>query len=342
VKEGKRAPGVPLFVRIAAGYGLVLLVMLGIAAVTLTRMRESAAVSDHLSREDAPALQVVDDLKVQILNEQIASTRFEASTDIVPRGREDLLQPYFRAHDDIFGDLAALSKLEGSDGSDELTATLTQLRSAIQVVEAEAAREIATIRSGGLVGEDSAAELARVDAVRAMAAGLGDQLSLQIRLSAADAQKSASDSTQLVIVDSVLGLAAHAVGRTPITFRKEMASFLPLVECDPEQLKQVLLNVTINAIQAMQPNGGQINIKAQERQQYVYIEIEDQGCGVLPEYLDKIFDPFFTTKDDGTGLGLSVAYQILQQHDGMLTAARNSEQGMTFCVALPVKRTSIL
>lgn len=95
--------------------------------------------------------------------------------------------------------------------------------------------------------------------------------------------------TEIVsIVDSVLGLAAHAVGRTPITFRKEMASFLPLVECDPEQLKQVLLNLTINAIQVTQPNGGEITIKAQERQQHVYIEIEDQGCGVLPEYLDKI------------------------------------------------------
>jgi signal transduction histidine kinase len=151
------------------------------------------------------------------------------------------------------------------------------------------------------------------------------------------------EMTEIVgIVDSVLGLAAHAVGRTPITFRKEMASFLPLVECDPEQLKQVLLNVTINAIHAMQPNGGEITIKAQARQQQVYIEIEDQGCGVLPEYLDKIFDPFFTTKDDGTGLGLSVAYQIVQQHGGMLTAERNAEQGMTFCVVLPVTRTSIL
>ena len=151
------------------------------------------------------------------------------------------------------------------------------------------------------------------------------------------------EMTEIVdIVDSVLGLAAHSVGRTPITFRKEMASFLPLVECDPEQLKQVLLNVTINAIHAMQPNGGEITIKAQARQQQVYIEIEDQGCGVLPEYLDKIFDPFFTTKDDGTGLGLSVAYQIVQQHGGILTAERNAEQGMTFCVVLPVTRTSIL
>jgi signal transduction histidine kinase len=208
---------VPLFVRIAAGYGLVLLVMLGIAAVTLIRLRESAAVADHLSREDAPALQVVDDLRVQILNEQIASTRFEVSTDTAPRGREDLLQPYFRARDDIFGDLAALSQLEGSGGSDELTATLTQLRGAIQIVEMEAAREIAAIRSGAPVGEDSAEELDRVDAVRAMAAGIGDQLSLQIRLSAADAQKSASDSTQLVVVASVLGTAFSLVVAVAVT-----------------------------------------------------------------------------------------------------------------------------
>ncbi len=53
-------------------------------------------------------------------------------------------------------------------------------------------------------------------------------------------------------------------------------------------------------------------------------------------------DPFFTRKDDGTGLGLSVAYQIVQQHGGMLTAERNAELGMTFCVVLPVTRTSIL
>jgi signal transduction histidine kinase len=144
------------------------------------------------------------------------------------------------------------------------------------------------------------------------------------------------------LVDSVLGLAAHAAGRTPIMFNKEIAPSLPLLECDPEQLKQVLLNLTINAIQAMQPNGGEITIKAQERQQQVFLEVQDQGCGILPEYLGKIFDPFFTTKNDGTGLGLSVAHQILQQHGGQLTAERNAEQGMTFRVILPVKRTSVL
>ena len=144
------------------------------------------------------------------------------------------------------------------------------------------------------------------------------------------------------LVDSVVGLAAHAAGRTPIMFNKEIAPSLPLLECDPEQLKQVLLNLTINAIQAMQPNGGEITIKAQERQQQVFLEVQDQGCGILPEYLGKIFDPFFTTKNDGTGLGLSVAHQILQQHGGQLTAERNAEQGMTFRIILPVKRTSVL
>ena len=81
----------PLFVRIAAGYGLILLVMLAIAALTLVRLREGASVADRLGREDAPALQAIDDLKVQIGNEQIAVNRFLLSSEVTPRGREDFL-----------------------------------------------------------------------------------------------------------------------------------------------------------------------------------------------------------------------------------------------------------
>jgi signal transduction histidine kinase len=205
VNQSLHLPSVPLFVRIAAGYGVVLLVMLGIAAVTLVRLRDAAAVADRLSRQDAPGLQIIDDLRVQILNEQIALTRFESSTDTAPHGDESLLQPYFRANDDMFGDLAALAQYETTIGGASLTAALTQLRSQIQVVEAEATQEIALVRSGAPVSADNSAELGRVDAVRALAASIGDGLGLQIRISAADAQKSASDSTQLVIVASLLG-----------------------------------------------------------------------------------------------------------------------------------------
>jgi len=179
--------------------------MLGIAAVTLIRLQDTAAVEDRLSRRDTPALQAIDDLRVQIVNEQIAVTRFEGSADTVPHGNEDLLQPYFRAHDNIFGDLAALAQLEGDTGSAELTSALTKLRSQIQTVEAESAREIAAIRSGVPIGGDSAEELSHVDAVRTTAASIADEVGLQIRISAADAQRSASDSTKLVILASLLG-----------------------------------------------------------------------------------------------------------------------------------------
>jgi CHASE3 domain sensor protein len=76
----------PLFVRIAAGYGLILVVMLGIAALTLVRLHDTAAVAQNLSRQAVPELQLIDDLRVQILNEQIALTRFEGSLDTAPHG----------------------------------------------------------------------------------------------------------------------------------------------------------------------------------------------------------------------------------------------------------------
>ena len=206
MKPRLRAPGVPLFVRIAAGYGLILLVMLAIAALTLVRLRDTAAVTDHLSREDVPELQLIDDLRVQILNEQIALTRFEGSVDTVPRGREDLLQPYFRAHDQIFGALAALAQFEKDPGIATLIPTITRLRTQIQSVEAESSREIATLRSGLPLRSESDAEIVLVDAARSTAAIIADEIGLHIRISAVDAQKSASDSTRLVIVASLIGI----------------------------------------------------------------------------------------------------------------------------------------
>src|SRR6202022_3400303 len=183
----------PLFVRIAAGYGLILLVMLGIAALSLVRLRETAAVTDHLSREDVPELQLIDDLRAQILDEQIALPRFEGSADTVPRGNEALLQPYFRAHDQIFGDLAALARFEGDAGIAALVPPINQLRTQIQAVEAESSRETPTIRSGINLGTENAAEIVLVDAVRATAANVGDAIGLHIRITAVAPQKPASE-----------------------------------------------------------------------------------------------------------------------------------------------------
>jgi len=138
------------------------------------------------------------------------------------------------------------------------------------------------------------------------------------------------------VVDSVMELAAHAVDKRSIELRKEISPDLAPVECDPDLLKQVLLNLVINAIQAM-PGGGEVVVSAAPRNDRLSIEVKDEGCGIGEADRDRIFDPFFTTKENGTGLGLSVAHQIVEQHGGILTGEANLGRGMTFSVSLPLR-----
>lgn len=143
------------------------------------------------------------------------------------------------------------------------------------------------------------------------------------------------------ILESVASLASHAVRRQSIRLLINPASDVPAIPCDPEQVKQVLLNLTINAVQAM-PDGGEIVLSTRVDGARVVIEVKDQGPGVSAEDLDKIFDPFFTTKDTGTGLGLSVAHQIVSQHGGILSAKNNSDRGATFSLFLPIQQGRVL
>jgi len=114
---------------------------------------------------------------------------------------------------------------------------------------------------------------------------------------------------------------------------------LPLVACAPSQINQVLLNLLVNAAQAI-PDGqeGLITVKTFSDGTFANIEIEDNGQGMSEEVLHKVFDPFFTTKDPGkgTGLGLSVSQKIIQDHKGSLTVTSNVGLGSTFKVKLPV------
>jgi signal transduction histidine kinase len=116
---------------------------------------------------------------------------------------------------------------------------------------------------------------------------------------------------------------------------------LPLVECTPSQIDQVFLNLIVNAAQAMPPGKmGTIDIRTTCHEPHVCIEVQDDGPGIAPEVLKKIFDPFFTTKDPGTGtgLGLSVSQNIIQQHGGTLEVHSTLGVGTTFKITLPIKR----
>jgi two-component system sensor histidine kinase HydH len=136
------------------------------------------------------------------------------------------------------------------------------------------------------------------------------------------------------LIDSVIALTSHTATKNKIEIHKSMPSHGISWECDSEQLKQVILNLVLNAIQAM-PEGGKMILEAKPQGKSLLIQVVDQGCGIKIEDMDKVFDPFFTTKETGTGLGLAVAFQIVNQWGGTLTPARNRDKGMTFSIILP-------
>ena len=138
------------------------------------------------------------------------------------------------------------------------------------------------------------------------------------------------------LLDAVRRLADETAKMTGAKITVELPGGLPEVSFDPEQIKQVLLNLVLNAIQSM-PAGGEVVLRAVLQNNDVRLEVQDEGIGIEQQDLQEIFDPFFTTRPDGTGLGLAIAHQIVTQHGGHIEVNRNAEKGMTFAVVLTVQ-----
>ena len=116
---------------------------------------------------------------------------------------------------------------------------------------------------------------------------------------------------------------------------------LPEIECLPSQINQVIMNLVVNAAQAMGPERGTITLRTGTQGETAWIEIADTGSGIAPDTLQKIFDPFFTTKPvgQGTGLGLSLSYGIVKKHGGDISVSSELGSGTTFRVQLPLRQT---
>ncbi len=142
------------------------------------------------------------------------------------------------------------------------------------------------------------------------------------------------------VIQAVVSLAQHAAIRHDVELRTEMPARLREIEVDAEQIKQVLLNLILNSVQATE-GAGAVVIRSLASPTHWYVEVIDEGQGIRPEDMDHIFDPFFTTKENGTGLGLAVVANIVAQHGGTLTCAANAEgrRGMTFRMQLPFVRS---
>ena len=116
---------------------------------------------------------------------------------------------------------------------------------------------------------------------------------------------------------------------------------LPDIECLPSQINQVIMNLIVNASQAIGPERGTLTLRTGLVDEKVWIEVEDTGAGIAPQNLQKIFDPFFTTKPvgQGTGLGLSLSYGIVKKHRGEISVRSEVGVGTTFRVELPIRQT---
>ena len=112
---------------------------------------------------------------------------------------------------------------------------------------------------------------------------------------------------------------------------------LPLIKLDPDQFKQALWNLIINAAQAME-NGGTLTVRASAMDDKIHIDVQDTGEGVSPDIADRMFDLFFHTKENGTGVGLAIVKRVIEGHGGRVSASSQPNQGATFSVVLPINR----
>lgn len=134
-------------------------------------------------------------------------------------------------------------------------------------------------------------------------------------------------------------LAFRRIKTIAVEFILDLAPDLPKIEADTAQLRQVLLNLMTNSVEAM-PQGGTLTVRTRPGPSgMITIEIQDTGVGIPPENLGKLFTPFFTTKPigKGTGLGLAIVYGIIKMHRGQINVKSQVGQGTTFIIHLPIK-----
>lgn len=141
-------------------------------------------------------------------------------------------------------------------------------------------------------------------------------------------------------LESVLELAGKQLQHSDVTVERLWQPDLPQVTADPAHLKQVFLNLVLNAIDAM-PNGGTLRIRTLLNSTTVAIEFSDTGIGMAPETQARLFEPFFTTKSHGSGLGLSISYSIIEAHHGRIRVNSVPGEGTTVTILLPLETPDV-
>jgi signal transduction histidine kinase len=287
------------------------------------RTKELAQALNELKASQS---QLIQSEKMASLGQMVAGVAHEINTPLgYVRSNVEMTRDQSVELEQIINLADGLLRLMVSEGvsEDELAEQLGAVAEAVEGLrENDTFADIAALFKDILKGIDQIAELvlnlkdfSRVDNVRARNVDLNASL------------------------DSVLVIGHHAIG-PKIEIKKEYST-LPLIECSPSHINQVLLNIITNAAQAMD-SVGCITLRSMSDEAGVVIEIEDTGKGIPEDIRGKIFDPFFTTKPvgQGTGLGLSICYKIIEQHKGDIRVESEVGKGTKFIIMLPRQASS--
>ena len=215
--------------------------------------------------------------------------------------------------------LATIGEL-AAGAAHEIRNPLTAIRSSLQYLEAKSADEA----SRKLIGA-ALQETARINEI------------VSALLSFSRPSEILQERHNLVeTLEESLDLVSFQSRKQKVVLRREFPDEALTVQGDRSQLKQLFLNVFLNAIQAM-PAGGELKVEALRKDgPKAVVAVADTGEGIPEENLDRIFDPFFTTKKSGTGLGLSICYNIIKSHRGEIEVKSRAGQGTTILVSLPL------
>lgn len=145
------------------------------------------------------------------------------------------------------------------------------------------------------------------------------------------------DKNVVQIVNETIELLRPQAMLHNVQFNIDVKGDIPIIYCEPNQLKKVFINMIKNAIEVM-PDGGFISISIRSENEMIFISIKDEGEGISPEMLKRLGEPFYTTKEKGTGLGLMVSYQIIEEHSGHIEIESEKGRGTTFYIELPVRK----
>jgi two-component system, sporulation sensor kinase E len=143
------------------------------------------------------------------------------------------------------------------------------------------------------------------------------------------------ESLNKIVLD-VLNFVSYELSENKISIEKNLAEFLPKLRLDENLVKQAILNIIKNSQSAMAKNGGTLTVTTKQVGDSVVLIIKDSGKGMNSETLSKIFEPYFTTKPTGSGLGLTMVFKVVKEHNGEIGVLSKPKEGATFSISFPI------